>query len=115
MTRCLAAGGEQVLRQFASGSEAEAERLDYFISAEGRDDLYAYNQREGGPWGSAPPAGVASLPSWAADGWAHGHLLLLGRGLLGGRCVEEQLAVPCLPARAAAAEACRAMLRSSPL
>lgn len=37
---------KQVLRHFAT-AEGEAERLDYFCSAEGRDDLYAYNQREG--------------------------------------------------------------------
>lgn len=36
----------QVLRHFAA-SEVETERLEYFASAEGRDDLYAYNQREG--------------------------------------------------------------------
>lgn len=35
----------QVLSQFAS-DEVERERLCYFASAEGRDELYEYNQRE---------------------------------------------------------------------
>ncbi|GLC34942.1 hypothetical protein PLESTM_000256800 [Pleodorina starrii] len=36
----------QVLRHFAD-VERERERLSYFATAEGRDDLYRYNQREG--------------------------------------------------------------------
>ena len=36
----------EVLSAF-SGAEAEADRLQYFASPEGREDLYAYNQREG--------------------------------------------------------------------
>ena len=31
----------------AASAPHEAERLQYFASAEGRDDLYNYNQREG--------------------------------------------------------------------
>lgn len=46
--------GPQVLRQFVT-TEAEAERLDYFASAEGRDDLYAYNQKEGAVLLPLPP------------------------------------------------------------
>ena len=41
-TDCL-----QVLHQFVRGSELEEERLAYFASPEGRDDLYQYNHREG--------------------------------------------------------------------
>lgn len=40
-------GCPQVLHQFVRGSELEEERLAYFSSPEGRDDLYEYNQREG--------------------------------------------------------------------
>lgn len=36
----------EVLRHFAT-EEHETERLQYFSSPEGRDDLYRYNQREG--------------------------------------------------------------------
>ena len=36
----------EVLARFAT-SEGEAERLQYFVTLEGRDDLYRYNQREG--------------------------------------------------------------------
>lgn len=36
----------EVLRHFAT-APAEVERLQYFSSPEGRDDLYRYNQREG--------------------------------------------------------------------
>ena len=36
----------EVLEHFAT-SEHEAERLQYFGSAEGRDDLHQYNQQEG--------------------------------------------------------------------
>ncbi|GIL74048.1 hypothetical protein Vretifemale_4109, partial [Volvox reticuliferus] len=50
---CLDIGGAsprryffQVLRHFAD-VERERERLSYFATAEGRDDLYRYNQREG--------------------------------------------------------------------
>ncbi|GIL54285.1 hypothetical protein Vafri_9851, partial [Volvox africanus] len=50
---CLDIGGAsprryffQVLRHFAD-LERERERLSYFATAEGRDDLYRYNQREG--------------------------------------------------------------------
>lgn len=35
----------QVLAHFAT-AEHEVERLQYFATAEGRDDLYRYNQRE---------------------------------------------------------------------
>ena len=38
----------RVLHHFAS-EPAERERLDYFASPEGRDDLARYNQREGMP------------------------------------------------------------------
>lgn len=37
-----------VLRHFAT-NPAEIERLEYFASPEGRDDLYQYNQKEGEP------------------------------------------------------------------
>ncbi|PRW18319.1 NADPH-dependent diflavin oxidoreductase 1 isoform X1 [Chlorella sorokiniana] len=37
----------QVLHQYVRGSELEEERLAYFSSPEGRDNLYEYNQREG--------------------------------------------------------------------
>jgi sulfite reductase alpha subunit-like flavoprotein len=37
----------EVLQHFASNS-MEAERLAYFASPEGKDDLIRYNQREGG-------------------------------------------------------------------
>jgi sulfite reductase alpha subunit-like flavoprotein len=36
----------EVLQHFAS-SQVEAERLQYFATPEGREDLYIYNQREG--------------------------------------------------------------------
>ena len=36
----------EVLRHFAK-DERERERLQYFSTPEGRDDLYRYNQREG--------------------------------------------------------------------
>lgn len=35
----------QVMSYFAT-AEHEKERLEYFASAEGRDDLYQYNQKE---------------------------------------------------------------------
>lgn len=35
----------QVMSMFAT-AEHEKERLQYFVSPEGRDDLYQYNQRE---------------------------------------------------------------------
>ncbi|EFJ42595.1 hypothetical protein VOLCADRAFT_83643 [Volvox carteri f. nagariensis] len=53
MCGCLDIGGAsprrylfQVLRHYAD-VELDRERLSYFATAEGRDDLYRYNQREG--------------------------------------------------------------------
>lgn len=62
---------KQVLRHFAA-AEGEAERLDYFCSAEGRDDLYAYNQREGAARSSfGHPLGWAVLRCCARAGSPH--------------------------------------------
>ncbi|PNH06235.1 NADPH-dependent diflavin oxidoreductase 1, partial [Tetrabaena socialis] len=54
---CIDVGGAsprryffQVLRHFAS-SEHERERLSYFATAEGRDDLYRYGRRARQGWG----------------------------------------------------------------
>jgi len=49
----------EVLRHFAAG-EAEVERLEYFASPEGRDDLFRYNQREG----AAAAPRVAAIINW---------------------------------------------------
>ena len=53
----------QVLHQCAS-AELEVERLAYFSSPQGRDDLYEYNAREG-VW--APLRGL--MPAWVKVGW----------------------------------------------
>lgn len=49
----------QVLHQYAT-AELEVERLEYFSSSEGRDDLYTYNQREGG---------CSALRGWLGRCW----------------------------------------------
>ncbi len=56
----------EVLRRFAC-SEVEAERLDYFCSAEGRDDLWNYNQREGRAGLYGLERGIDGVKGWVCE------------------------------------------------
>lgn len=80
----------QVLRQHVS-AELEEERLAYFGSAEGRDDLYEYNQREGGR--SAAYAACRACARWGSPHCSRltHRLLLPGSRPPAGRTVLEAL------------------------
>ncbi len=43
----------EVLQHFAT-AELEVDRLEYFATPEGRNDLYTYNQKEGQAWSHLP-------------------------------------------------------------